>query len=66
MPIIAETIRAGLLPFLLVTGGLLLLLVGHIVILHGAREIAFRPTVMPRSVAMSIVSFVTARSGFSV
>jgi hypothetical protein len=42
MQIITETIRAALVPFLLVTGGLLVLLVGHIVVLHGVREIAFR------------------------
>jgi HEAT repeat protein len=42
MPIIADTIRAVLLPFLLVTGGLLLLLVGYIVILHSTGEVAFR------------------------
>jgi hypothetical protein len=42
MSMMADIIRAVLPPFLLVTGGLLLLLVGHIVILHGARDLGLR------------------------
>lgn len=39
---IAETVRAGLVPFLLVTGGLLAVLVCYVVVLHGVGELAFR------------------------
>ena len=42
MQTLTETIHAAFVPFLFVTGGLLLLLVCHIVVLHGVREIAFR------------------------
>ena len=42
MHTITDAIRAALVPFLIVTAGALLLLIGHIVILHGVREIAFR------------------------
>ena len=42
MHTITDAIRTALVPFLVVTAGALLLLIGHIVILHGVREIAFR------------------------
>ena len=42
MHTITDAIRTALVPFLVVTAGALLLLIGHIVILHGVRELAFR------------------------
>jgi hypothetical protein len=42
MQTLTDVIHAAFMPFLLVTGGLLLLLVCHIVVLHGVREVAFR------------------------
>jgi HEAT repeat protein len=38
---IADAVRAALVPFLAVTGLVLILLVCHVVLLHGARKIAF-------------------------
>ena len=42
MHTITDAIRTALVPFLIVTAGALLLLIGHIVILHGVREVGFR------------------------
>lgn len=39
---VTNAIHAAFVPFLFVTGGLLVLLVVHVVILHGVREVAFR------------------------
>ena len=42
MRALTDVIHAAFVPFLIVTGGLLLLVVCHIVVLHGVRELAFR------------------------
>jgi hypothetical protein len=42
MQALTDLIHSVFVPFLLVTGSLLLLLVGHIVVLHALREITFR------------------------
>ncbi len=42
MFIIAEYVRAGLVPFLLVTGAILVVIVCHVVVLHCVRDLAFR------------------------
>jgi hypothetical protein len=42
MPMLTDAVRAALPAFLLVTGGLLLLLVVHIVVLHAVGEVGFR------------------------